>query len=76
MCSWGLVFKPRGLAWASDLGGDRCERSFGLRTYQTSLASRLENPRALCLRSSSFPWPAQECGVWAWGAVSAASLPF
>lgn len=33
MCSWGLVFKPRGLAWASDLGGDRCERSFGLRTY-------------------------------------------
>ena len=56
MRSWGLVFKPRGLAWASDLGGDRCERSFGLRTYWTSLASRLKNPRALCLRLGLFPF--------------------
>lgn len=60
MCSCGLVFKPRGLAWASDLGGDRCERSFGLRTPLDQSCFPAEKPASTLLAAQALPL----CRCW------------
>ncbi len=77
MRSWGLVFKPRGGIAGIGFGA----------AVVASVVSACAPIRPVLLPgwktrehsacgSGSSPLPVWECGVWAWGAVSAASLPF
>ncbi len=77
MRSWGLVFKPRGGIAGTGFGAAVVASvvSACAPIRPVLLPGRKTRERSAC-GSGSSPLSVWECGVWAWGAVSAASLPF
>lgn len=77
MRSWGLVFKPRGGIAGTGFGAAVFASvvSACAPIRPVLLPGRKTREHSAC-GSGSSPLPVWECGVWAWGAVSAASLPF
>lgn len=75
MRSWGLVFKPRGGIAGTGFGAAVVASvvSACASIRPVLLPGRKTREHSAC-GSGSSSLPAQECGVWAWGAVSAAPL--
>ena len=77
MRSWGLAFKPRGGIAGTGFGAAVVASvvSACAPIRPVLLPGRKTREHSVC-GSGSSPLPVLECGVWAWGAESAASLPF
>ena len=77
MRSWGLVFKPRGAIAGIGFGAAVVASvvSACAPIRPVLLPGRKTREHSVC-GSGSSPLPVLECGVWAWGAERAASLPF
>lgn len=72
---WGLVFKPRGGIAGTGFGAAVVASvvSACAPIRLVLLPGRKTREHSAC-GSGSSPLPMLECGVWAWGAVSAAPL--